>query len=137
MTDLTNWRWIYCWVDGGVLEANPSPRGVYWSIFVESGGPAPAIVRCKDESGIYRNNNEAEWLAVREALRYVREHHRRFPICVHSDSRLVVSQFNGELQTNDRVLRHLRAECVEIVADLKYVAMLWRPRSVMLARLGH
>lgn len=145
-------RILLCWVDGGVLGRNPSPRGVYWSLVVE-GGPT---IRRKDAT--YHTNNDAEWLAVREALRWAAESSLALPLVIYSDSCHIVDCYNGKKQI--RVQRHaqLYTECRRLAAGLVWVAVQvpkrpdrkpldwpstrkwpndWRPRDVIVAKVGH
>jgi ribonuclease HI len=128
------------WCDGGVLGKNPSPRGVYWSLLCEVKGAVelkgPRIIRKGSEE--YHTNNDAEWLALREALRHARSYWREAAsITIHSDSLIVCNQFNGVWRA--RVGRHhrLRSECRRISEALKDVTVEWRPRKQLYARLGH
>lgn len=132
-------HWVKLWVDGGTLMAGRrtrKTRGVYWSIRCEDGKDAePVFVRKQDD--YYKTNNDAEWLALREGLVYVAEHHPKLPIVMYSDSMLVVKQFNGEWRS--KVARHhrLRTECLALAKQLKFVAVQWVPRAVNVDKLGH
>lgn len=125
---------IQFWVDGGLLTG----RGVYWSARVEGRTEMP--LRKQDVTGRYKTNNDAEWLALREGLQYAVTH---FPsqtedIVIYSDSRLVVMQYAGAWRT--KVARHarLRNECRALVERLACeVRVVWVPRAVSVAQLGH
>lgn len=123
---------IRYWVDGGVLGKNPSRRGVYWSMLCE-GELAPRR-RLSEE---YHTNNDAEWLALREALRHAAAHHTRHFVTIYSDSRLVTNQFNGVWRS--KIERHasLKYECKRLAAGLRRVTLVWRPRKVLYNKLGH
>lgn len=120
------------WVDGGVLQRNPSPVGVYWSIVLEGDPSGP---RRYDDKHL-RTNNEAEWCAVREALRHALARELR-PVVIYSDSLLVVNQYNGRYAVRAARLLRLRVECRLLASRLPFVALQWRPREELVARLGH
>lgn len=128
-------HWLRIWVDGGVLRQNPSPVGVYWSIRVERPGVEPVIIRKKSRK--WRTNNDAEWLALREALQWVVSFGQRQPAMIYSDSQLIVNQFNGVNAVNYERLRQHRSACRDLVRRCRWVAVQWRPRSVMVEKLGH
>src|SRR6188474_2329611 len=86
---------IRFYVDGGCLGKNPSPRGVYWSVFVEAPGNRRVVVH-KKQSPVHHTNNEAEWLAVQSALEYAERFYPQEHLLIYSDSRLIVKQFNRE-----------------------------------------
>lgn len=132
-------HWIKFWADGGTLMAARNTRrtrGVYWSIRCENGDAEPVIIR-KQDLQQYKTNNDAEWLAVREALQYAAKYHTNMPLIIYSDSRLVVNQYNGEWKA--KLARHhrLRDECRLIAEGLKFVVLQWVPRTVNVEKLGH
>jgi len=129
-------HWVRCWVDGGVIGHNPSPRGVYWSARIERGnGDRPVIVRKRTTA--YRTNNHAEYLALREVLLWLNEKEIKQPVVIYSDSKLIVNQFNERWACNVDQLVKLRAECKELAARLKWVAVTWKARDTMVRKLGH
>lgn len=163
-----NHRFIQLYVDGGVIGPNDHrSRGVYWSLYDADTGET---VRRQERDSLHRTNNDAEWLAVREALLYASEHYPGQPLVIYSDSRVIVKQFQGEYEV--RLPRHvaLYAEChrrartfpfvvvkhperptLEEARDLLIKAGVpdptqkqcqerrnrWRPREVMVEKLGH
>lgn len=148
---------LYC--DGGVLGPNDErSRGVYWSLYVEGNGTPPVTIRKQDRDGLYKTNNDAEWLAVREALRYAVQHFKARPVVIYSDSRWVINQFNGKYTLKFERHKKLYAECRELARQLDFISLQepkrpknppahwtkrrkwpqdWRPRDVMLEKLGH
>ncbi len=124
-------------VDGGMfLGPGRVRKGVYWS--VKRVLPKPdVILRCQDMTGQYLTNNDAEWLALREALRHVTEHHAGAPVTVYSDSLIVVNQFRGEWKSRVARLHRLRTECLALAALCASVTVTWVPREVSLEQLGH
>lgn len=131
---------IQFWVDGGMLGGrNPSTVGVFWSVYRSAPQMRGTIVVHRKESRKHFTNNDAEWLALREALHFAREYHKTANIHIHSDSQLVVNQFNKQWACNVPRLRILATQCWELAADLPgcCVVVSWCSRSEMLKRLGH
>lgn len=132
-------HWIKFYVDGGILMAarhSRKTRGVYWSMRCEEGSAVkPVIIRKQTEK--FKTNNDAEWLAVLEALQYATEKQITMPIVIYSDSLLVVNQFNGKWRA--KIARHhrMRTLCHELAKGLKFVAVQWVPRTVNVDKLGH
>ena len=146
-------HFVRCWVDGGVLGRNPSPRGVYWSVRIENfrNGDRPIMIRKRTRA--YRTNNEAEYLALREVLLWLNEKEVRMPVVIYSDSKLIVNQFNDRFATNVPALVQLRDECRALAERLKHRVILTlagmrldsqgrlrrveKPRATMVRKLGH
>lgn len=134
-------HWIRFYVDGGTFVRDRAVYGVYWSVCCED--PAqekPVMIRKQDMT--HTTNNDAEWLALLDALRYAVEHYETaaaspLPIVIYSDSQLIVKQFSGEYRS--KVARHhrFRDECRALAARLTFVVVEWRPREVMVEKLGH
>ena len=126
---------IVFYVDGGMLGGkNPSPIGVYWSVWC---APPGEIVLC-EESREHHTNNEAEWLAVMAALRYAHQHHpKETVIHIYSDSNLIVQLFRGRWQAKNLRMRRLRLESLQLAAVFPTCVVEWRPRWEMVKRLGH
>lgn len=150
---MTEYKFLKVYVDGGVLGRNPSPRGVYWSMRVEGDED---VTRKEDRN--YHTNNDAEWLALREGLRWAVDHQVTRPIVIYSDSRHVVDCFNEKKRI--KIERHLRLfyECKRLAGQLKFVGVKqperprdkprwwplgrkwpedWRPRDEIVQQLGH
>jgi ribonuclease HI len=86
----------------------------------------------------YKTNNDAEWLALREALQFaVKENKGTQPIIIYSDSQLVVKQFNGEYRAKIERHHRFRTECKLLEEKLKFVVVQWVPREVNVEKLGH
>jgi ribonuclease HI len=58
-------------------------------------------------------NNQAEYLAVIEACRYVRDHYDYEKLTVYTDSQLVFRQLKGEYKVKDKRLKKLHGRAVE------------------------
>lgn len=110
-------------------------KGIYWSFRCENGGE-PELRRFRDLEK-YKTNNDAEWLALIQALEYAVECHADLPIIVYSDSQLVVKQFNEEWRT--KIARHhiMRTRSRLLAEQLKFVVVQWVPREVNVVKLGH
>jgi len=128
-------RWsIRFWVDGGMLgHQNPSPEGVYWSVFCQP----PGQVVLRGRSAKHHTNNEAEWLAVRGALQYAKVRFPNHHIRIYSDSMLIVKQFSGVWRCKVARLYILMYECRTLATSFPKCKVQWRPREQMLNRLGH
>jgi ribonuclease HI len=127
-------RFVECYVDGGVLGRNPSPRGVYWSLLVD-GIPTTAVVRKRAAN--FHTNNDAEWLAVREALLWVTANAPNLPVVIYSDSRHVVDCYNQRKRIKVERLLRLYYECRRLDQKLPFVAVKWVPRETSLKKVGH
>lgn len=133
-------RVVECWVDGGNLGRNPSPRGVYWSVVIEGWKPTfhGQPVELRQKSADYHTNSDAEWLAVLTALRWCVDKQVTLPVILYSDSQFVVKEFNGV--TNIRIERHIRwfYECKRLAESLpRPVELRWVSREVMVRKVGH
>lgn len=133
-------HWVKFYVDGGTLMAarhSRKTRGVYWSMLCEDGpGAKPVLIREQDLKK-YKTNNDAEWLAVLEALQYAAKHHTDMPIVIYSDSMLVVKQFNGQWRVKLARHHYLYDRAKELARALKFVIVQWVPRQVNVDKLGH
>lgn len=87
--------------DGGA-RGNPGPGAIGVVIESESGKKIYEFGKRIGET----TNNVAEYMAVVEALRYIKSIHAQ-TIDIFLDSRLVVSQLNGEFKVKDAKLREL------------------------------
>jgi ribonuclease HI len=131
-------RPIRFWVDGGMLDGhNPSKVGVYWSVYRALPSGQEGIVIGRASSKAHFTNNEAEWLALRAALRFAFKHHVQYMLSIHSDSQLIVRQFNKQWRCLDAKLQVIARECWELAKEFPKVTLAWRPRREMVKRLGH
>lgn len=129
---------IHFYVDGGVFGHNPSPRGVYWSVYLDHPRENPrGVVIHKAESREHHTNNEAEWLAVGAALQYAQEHFPREHLVIFSDSRLIVLQYIGRYQNKIARLHRMMTEVQLQAATFPSVRLFWKSRWEMVRRLGH
>lgn len=125
---------ITFYVDGGMLgPRNPSPEGIRWSVWCDP--PGDVVIR--KESDQYHTNNEAEYFAVIEALKYAKEHHPDAEVTIFSDSQLIVNQLLGKFRCNLLTLRRLKGEATERSRDFSSCRIAWCPRDVMVEKVGH
>lgn len=132
---------LYC--DGGIIGHSNPGDGVYWSVGQATGedGRDTEIVE-KEGTYNYHTNNEAEYLALNAALQHAAtlagetDH-----VVIHSDSQLIVNQFNGRWRCGKAHLRKLLATTrrnAEFLDDLGIkVEVMWVKRDVSMRRLGH
>jgi ribonuclease HI len=111
------------YVDGGT-----KPGGIYWSVADDT----DVMARCT--SNLYRTNQEAEYQALIWGLDLAA--FLKGPVTIHSDSRLVVNQFNGQWKVKAAHLRPLLKRAREAAEELD-VEVVWVPRMEILRRLGH
>lgn len=132
-------HWVKYYADGGTLMAargSRRTRGVYWSVRCEDPSQEkPTMIR--KQSLEYRTNNDAEWLAVTEAMQHAAQFHTAMPIVIYSDSQLVVRQYDGRYRA--KIARHhrWRDECRRLASGLTFVIFQWVPRAVNVEKLGH
>ena len=130
------------YVDGGLLgKKNPSPEGVYFSVRVESDGDEPLMLNERTKVLDKQTNNEAEWLAVNEALCHIANQPRGTAAILHSDSELLVSQLLGKKKVHEPKLKAMWevAERLKRAAWLRGVdlTLMWVSRKVNVEKLGH
>lgn len=125
------------YADGGVLGRNPSAIGVYWSVCVEEPGKASRVLVHRKQDLTHYTNNDAEWLAVQEALTLAAQQWAGRSVVLYSDSRLVVKQFNKVWRST--IARHHRwkTACQLLALQFPSCKVEWKPRAVMVARFGH
>jgi ribonuclease HI len=118
--------------------------GIYWSVGLAVGesGVDTEIVSKGSIVGTYRTNNESEYVALNDALQYAAS----LPVLpqrvmIHSDSQLIVNQFNGSWTCGKDTLRPLLSTCRRNAEWLKGlgvdVDVVWVRREVSVRRLGH
>lgn len=128
--------------DGGIFmegRYSHATRGIYWSVVCEDPlvpHAVPAIIR-KQDFIYYKTNNDAEWMAVREALMHAVAHYPTRDIIIFSDSQVIVKQFCGQAAINGERHQGFNAECQALAARCQQVIVQWVPRTVMVEKLGH
>jgi len=78
-------------------------------------------------------NNELEYLALEYALRYIENRYSSKDVTIYSDSKLVVSQINGEWRVTTESLRPLYLKCIKRMNHK--IKLKWISRDFNLA--GH
>lgn len=132
---------LYC--DGGVTGGRNPGTGTYWSVGKgtgENGMDTEVVI--KDGTTRHKTNNEAEYLALNDAITYGFENREDFDrVIIHSDSQLIVNQFNGTWTCGAEHLIPLRDKCQKNAAWLRSlgvdVDVVWVRREVNVRRLGH
>lgn len=112
------------------------------SITVNPGGVAAVgiVIRFPDVSEPIKigrivpstTNNEAEYDAIYESLVFLSNtlNKPRFPICIFSDSQLVVKQLKGEYKINLDALQRKHDSIHELAAALPVAVQIkWKPRN--------
>ncbi|KLU61427.1 14.7 kDa ribonuclease H-like protein [Peptococcaceae bacterium CEB3] len=105
------------------------------------GNPGPAAIGCilldaetgevlweKSQYLGEKTNNEAEYLALIELLKYLRETKAR-GVWVRGDSQLVVNQVNGSWRVKEPHLWPLCAEANELISETRIANLKWVPRE--------
>lgn len=130
---------LYC--DGGNLGKNPSPEGVYWSVAREHDDGRIERLTERATSDRYQSNNCAEYLALHDALFHATKIPGVTKLTVHSDSQLIVNQFNGRNKITGEELRTLCKAAQDAATYLinggVQVEVIWVGRKENVKRLGH
>lgn len=125
---------VHLYVDGGVMGSKNPGDGVYWSVAQDLESGHTKILVARHESYEYRTNNEAEYLALIAGLKQASR--LDGPVTIHSDSKLILNQFNGVWKIKMAHLKKLwnRARSEARRLDVQVV---WAPRKENVRRLGH
>ncbi len=110
----------------GASRKNPGESASGYEIFNKDG----TIIAKKSMYNGIKTNNEAEYIAVIEALRVAKE---KFgadcEITLYSDSQLIVNQMNGKFKVREPGLKKLHALAREIASRFKRIAFVSVPRE--------
>jgi ribonuclease HI len=105
---------ISVYTDGG-SRGNPGISGFGVAILDQSGRVIHQISRF---IGI-KTNNEAEYLALIEALTWVRDHQSEFStIKFYADSQLLVRQINGKYKVKAANIKPLYQLALSLISDI-------------------
>ena len=118
---------IEVWFDGACEPVNPGGHGTYGYVVKKNGKTI------KEQSGYIGKgegitNNVAEYTALIESLKFVKEHSPSSKVVVHGDSQLAIKQMNGEYAVRSPNIRPLwqRAKNLCTGVDAEFV---WVPRE--------
>ena len=76
------------------------------------------IIKNRDPAfGEKLTNNELEYLALLYALDYINNRHKKNNVTIHSDSKLVVNQINGDWEIKTEHLIPLYDKCIKRMTD--------------------
>ncbi len=114
---------IEVYVDGG-SRGNPGPAGGGFVIF--KGGKL--VAKGKEFFG-HLTNNQAEYLALRAALRKAYLQFADSAVCCFMDSQLVVEQMNGNYKVKKPHLKPLFEEVRRIADQFKSFSIAHIPRE--------
>ncbi len=124
---------IFC---DGLCE--PNPNGYATCAFIafegetKTGSGAKVIHRqfgCIKHPGENATNNEAEYRAVRAAMRWAHKRDKSAKYTIKTDSRLVVMQVAGNWNCNSENLQFLQSECHRLFCELVKTELEWIPRE--------
>ena len=76
-------------------------------------------------------NNQAEYLAIIAALKFVKSKDDK--VVIYSDSKNTIAQLNHENAINNDQLRSLAREAWELIAKFPKIKLTWIPRKENLA----
>ena len=76
-------------------------------------------------------NNQAEYLAIIAALKFVKSKDDK--VVIYSDSKNTIAQLNHENAINNDQLRNLAREAWELIAKVSKIKLTWIPRKENLA----
>ena len=114
--------------DGSCLPKNPGGiAGFGWRLCDNHG-----VEITTDHGEVCRGpgatNNIAEWSAVRNGLRYLKDQKWSGKIEIYGDSQLVINQLLGIYKVRKDTLIPYHRECIELLDGLDWSAM-WIPRE--------
>jgi ribonuclease HI len=121
--------------DGSCMgnQHGAASRRAGYGVTIEDGGETvdelSGTVKANHEVGPAKvTNNVAEYTALINALRYVRDNYSDTPVTICGDSQLIVRQVNGEWDTNEEHLKRLRDTAQDMMEGTK-VTLEWMSRD--------
>lgn len=122
--------------DGGALG---NPGKGYGSYEITSDGKV--LCHNREEYGDRITNNQAEYLTLIHALRWLTAHlgdaRGTAKVLVNGDSKLVLFQLLKKWKLKNEGLRPLYTEANGLIREFFKVDLVWHPRAKSVARLGH
>ncbi len=122
--------------DGGALG---NPGKGYGSYEITSDGTV--LCHRREEYGDKITNNQAEYMTLIHALRWLAEHlgdqKGTAKVLVNGDSKLVLFQLLKKWKLKNEGLRPLYTEASGLMRQFFKVDLVWHPRAKSVARLGH
>jgi probable phosphoglycerate mutase len=123
--------------DGGSLG---NPGKGYGSYEISANG-SPVDRQTEIQYGDGVTNNQAEYLTLIHALRWLKEHlgseAGTASVVILGDSKLVLMQSQGKWKVNNEGLRPLNREVRDLLTAFGQTTLTWHARKHSVARLGH
>ena len=128
---------INIYFDGGARPTNPG-KG-YGSYEVQSLVKELNHKASRQEFGEPLSNNQAEYLALIAALKWLRHQvaDGNYRLMIWTDSKLVRCQVARQWKTKCVHILELRDEVLELLAPYKHWEIYWHGRNNNVARFGH
>lgn len=109
--------------DGSCGPKNPGGiAGFGWKIYGMDGAEIKS-----DHGEVCRGpgatNNIAEWAAIRNGLRFLKDQKWSGTVEIYGDSQLVINQLNGEYKVRKDTLIPYYKECVDLLKTWNWTAM--------------
>lgn len=114
--------------DGSCLPKNPGGIAGYGWRLVSMDGNEVETDHGEVCRGSGATNNIAEWAAVRNGLRYLKEKNWEGVLEIFGDSQLVIRQLLGEYKVRKDTLIPYHTECMELLKNIEWKAF-WIPRE--------
>lgn len=114
---------IEIFTDGG-SRGNPGPSGGGFAIYKQG-----TLIQKGSEYFGHKTNNQAEYLALRLALREAYESYGKGQIHCFLDSKLVVEQMNGNFKVKSENVRPLFEDVKRIASQFKSLKFSYIPRA--------
>jgi len=114
---------------GKKSEKHTTPHG--WSGWVVKRDDDIVVHHHSLDLGVGDNmtGNVAEYMALRSALKWLRDNHPHFTLKVYSDSQLIINQMKGTYSVGAKLLP-FREHCLALAATFPYgVTYHWIPRE--------
>lgn len=114
---------LIAYIDGAA-RGNPGPASIGVAIYSEARKPVKEIYKFLGS----RTNNQAEYIALEEALLALKELGAKY-VTIYSDSQLVVRQMTGEYEVKDKELQLLYYRVKKIAYTFSSFKIIHVPRE--------